>query len=175
VSYRMTSNEKQMIIEARLADERTTIEVRLADLHEHGSVLEACQATPVGHAEWQLPTFTRASQNVATVAVLLDTLPAPSTDQVGTVYQQLKNILGTTTTQHVESSLQHRVKALTSPPAHPKDGGQRATQGALEAGMASSPVRISAYDELSWPGTWSEPQKYRWHCLGDDNAQSWGL
>jgi hypothetical protein len=35
----------------------------------------------------QLPTFARASQNMAAMAVLLDTLPAPSTNEVGEVYQ----------------------------------------------------------------------------------------
>jgi hypothetical protein len=37
-----------------------------------------------------------ANQNVAIMAVLLDTLHAPSTDGVGKVYQQLQNILATT-------------------------------------------------------------------------------
>jgi hypothetical protein len=62
-------------------------------------VLEAGQAGTIDHAEQQLPTFTRASQNVAAAAALLDTLPTPSIDGVGKVYQQLKNILGTTTAQ----------------------------------------------------------------------------
>jgi hypothetical protein len=34
---------------------------------------------------------------MVTMDALLDMLPAPSTDGVGKVYQQLKNILGTTT------------------------------------------------------------------------------
>jgi hypothetical protein len=46
--------------------------------------------------EWQLPTFTKDSQNMAAPATPLDTLPAPSTDGVGEVYQWLKNILCTT-------------------------------------------------------------------------------
>jgi hypothetical protein len=58
--------------------------------------------------EKQLPTFARASQNVAIVAALLNTLSAPSTDRVGKVYQQLKNILGTAAAQQAETSLQHR-------------------------------------------------------------------
>jgi hypothetical protein len=37
-------------------------------------------------AERQLPTFTMASQNVAVMAMLLDTLPAPSTNGVGEMY-----------------------------------------------------------------------------------------
>jgi hypothetical protein len=39
------------------------------------------------HAKRQLPTFTRASQNIVTVATLLDTLHTPSIDGVGEVYQ----------------------------------------------------------------------------------------
>jgi hypothetical protein len=46
--------------------------------------------------EQQLPAFATASQNVATVAALLDTLPLASTDGVGEMYQRLKSILGTT-------------------------------------------------------------------------------
>jgi hypothetical protein len=36
---------------------------------------------------------------MAVVATLLDSLPAPSIDGAGEVYQRLKNILGTTTVQ----------------------------------------------------------------------------
>jgi hypothetical protein len=39
------------------------------------------------------------------MAALVDTLPAPSSDEVGKVYQQVKNMLDTATTQQVESSL----------------------------------------------------------------------
>jgi hypothetical protein len=39
--------------------------------------------------------FIRAIQNVVTAAVLLDTLPVPSTSGVDKVYQQLKDFLGT--------------------------------------------------------------------------------
>jgi hypothetical protein len=93
-------------------------------------MLEAGWTAVMVHAERQLPTFTSASQNVATVAALLDTLPAPSTDGVGEMYQQLKSILGTTTAQQAESSLQHWVEASVSPSICPKDGEQRAAQGA---------------------------------------------
>jgi hypothetical protein len=82
----------------------------------------------------QLPAFAKASQNVVTVAALLDALLAPSTDGVGKMYQRLKSILGTTAAQQVESSLQHRVEASILPPTHPKDGGQRAAQATLDAG-----------------------------------------
>jgi hypothetical protein len=71
------------------------IEARLADLHQCESALEADRSMAIDHAERQLPSFAKASQNVASTAALLDTLPAPSTTRVGEVYQWLKNILGT--------------------------------------------------------------------------------
>jgi hypothetical protein len=55
-------------------------------------------------------------------------------------------------------------------PFCPKDGGQRVTQGALEVGTTSSPVRISAYDRLSRPGARSEPQVCQRHHPGDDES-----
>jgi hypothetical protein len=55
------------------------------------------------------PTFARASQNVAAVVALLDTLPTSSTDGVDKVYRRLKDILDVATTQHAESSLQRWV------------------------------------------------------------------
>jgi hypothetical protein len=70
----------------------------------------------IEHAERQLPTFTRASQNMAVAATLLVTLPAPSTDGVGEVYKRLKSILGTATAQQSESFLQHWVEASVSTP-----------------------------------------------------------
>jgi hypothetical protein len=51
------------------------------------------------------PTFTRASQNVVAAASILDSLPTPSFDEVGKVYQQLKDILSTIEVQQAESSL----------------------------------------------------------------------
>jgi hypothetical protein len=42
-------------------------------------------------------TFARASQNVPTVVVLLDTLTVPSADGVDKVYRHLKDILGVVT------------------------------------------------------------------------------
>jgi hypothetical protein len=44
---------------------------------------------------------------MATTATLLDNLPTPSTDGVDRVYRQLKDILGITAAQQMESSLQH--------------------------------------------------------------------
>jgi PleD family two-component response regulator len=85
------------------------VEAKLIDLCQRELVFEADQTMAMERAEQQLPTFTKASQNMAMVTTLLDTLPAPSTNEVGEMYQQLKSILGTATAQQVESSLQHQV------------------------------------------------------------------
>jgi hypothetical protein len=66
------------------------------------------------------PTFTRASQNVAVAAALLDTLLVPSTDGVDKVYRQLKDILGITAVQQAESSFQRRAEVSISSPGHSK-------------------------------------------------------
>jgi hypothetical protein len=80
-------------------------------------------------AEQQLPTFARASQNMAATTSLLDTLPIPSTDGVGELYQQLVNILGIAATQQAESSLQHQVEASVLTPDLSKAGGKRPPKG----------------------------------------------
>jgi hypothetical protein len=47
----------------------------------------------------QLPSFARAIQNVVVAAALLDTLPEPSANGVGEVYQRLKKIVSTAIVQ----------------------------------------------------------------------------
>jgi hypothetical protein len=101
-----------------------------------------------------LPAITRASQNVAAAAMLLDALPAPSIDRVGEVYQWLKSILGATITQQAERSLMHRVEASILLPVDPKDEGHRATQEALDVRMASSPDGFLTYDRPSRLSAW---------------------
>jgi hypothetical protein len=59
------------------------VEARLAGLHQRESTLEAGRVLEMVRMERPLSTFPRASQNVVTLAALLDTLPAPSTDGVG--------------------------------------------------------------------------------------------
>jgi hypothetical protein len=59
---------------------------------------------------------------VAAMAVLLDTLPAPSADVVDKVYQQLKDILSTAVAQQAESSLQRRAETSLLTPDHSKVG-----------------------------------------------------
>jgi hypothetical protein len=111
----------------KLTGKRVAAEARLDDLLQCKSALEASQAVAREHAERQLPTFARASQNVVATTALLDALSAPSTDGVGEVYEWLKSILGATATQQAESFLLYRVKALILLPADSKDGGQMAT------------------------------------------------
>jgi hypothetical protein len=79
-----------------LADEGMVVEARLADHHQHDSVLGVGRTMAMERAEQKLPTFIRATKNVSAVGMLLDTLPTPSTDGVGDMYQQLMTILGTT-------------------------------------------------------------------------------
>jgi hypothetical protein len=85
----LQDNIKREAIQQRgeLIDERTAVEARLADLHQRELALEAGRTVAVKPTELQLPSFASASQNVATMAMRLDTLPAPSSNGVGKVYQ----------------------------------------------------------------------------------------
>jgi hypothetical protein len=132
------------------------VEARLTEMRQRESTPEAGRTTAMERVERQLPTFTKASKNATAAAVLRDTLPAPSTNAVGEVYQRLKSILATAAVQQAESSPQHWVEASVLPLARPKDGGQRAAQGTLDAGAASSPVGFSACDHSSRLGSRSE-------------------
>jgi hypothetical protein len=123
-------------------------------------------------AEQWLPAFAMTSQNVVVAGVLLDALPTPSTNGVGEVYQQLKSILDATAVQQAESSLLHWVEASILLPTDPKDGGQRATQGAPDAGTASSSKGFSTCDHPGRSSARTEPQTYQWHHPRDDGAQS---
>jgi hypothetical protein len=95
----------------------------------------------------QLPIFTMASQNMAAVTALLDTLPVPSTNGVGKVYQQLKNILGTAVTQQVESSLKHRVKVSILTLDHSN------TEGGATGHAGSTKGRNDLLTGNFWPTT----------------------
>jgi hypothetical protein len=52
----------------------------------------------------ECPTFTKASQNVATTDMLLDTLPPSSTEGVDRLYCQLGEILTIVAAQQAECS-----------------------------------------------------------------------
>jgi hypothetical protein len=138
---------------SKLTDERAAIVARLADLHQCESVLEAGQVVAVHRAKQQLPTFTRASQNVAAVAALLDMLPTPSTGEVGEVYQWLYNILGTIIVQQAEGSLQHLVEPSVSAPdcsmvrgggarGHPR-GSRGGNDFLADVDFSLQPVRLT--------------------------------
>jgi hypothetical protein len=58
--------------------------------------------------------FASASQNEATTVALLDTLSASSTNGVGKVYRQLKDILGVAADQKAKSLLQQRAEVSVS-------------------------------------------------------------
>jgi hypothetical protein len=67
-------------------------------------------ALAVSHEGGQCPAFTRAGQNVATVVMLLGTLPPPSTDGVDRLYHQLGEILSISAVWQVECTRWRRVK-----------------------------------------------------------------
>jgi hypothetical protein len=71
----------------KIDGKRAAIEARLADLHQRESALRVDWVMTIDQEGWWLPTFARASQNVVVTTALLDTLPKPSTDGVGEVYQ----------------------------------------------------------------------------------------
>jgi hypothetical protein len=92
----------------------------------------------INHEGTPHPSFARASQNVATTTTLLDTLPTPSTDEVGKLYQQLKDILGVATEQQAGSSFQRRAIVSLSSPGHSKANRQRTMTEHPTAGTMSS-------------------------------------
>jgi hypothetical protein len=149
----------------RSIGERAAIEARLADLHQCESILDANQVTTTNCEGQQLPSFTKASQNVAAATALLDTFPVPSINEVAKVYQQLKNILDIATTQQAESSLQHRVEAFILTLDHSNAEGQRAAQESPEAGTTSSLAWISVHNKLGCLGDRLEPQVRHQHCM----------
>jgi hypothetical protein len=85
-----------------LAGEQAALDAQLTELHRcKATLLMKCAATidftkaqawaravtaTINNKGMPRPTFARASQNVATSAALLDTLPMPSTNEVGRVY-----------------------------------------------------------------------------------------
>jgi hypothetical protein len=87
-----------------LARDQEALDAQLTKLHRHKAALGTERAatidftkaqararaitTTINHEGTSRPTFARASQNVAAATVLLDTLPAPSSDGVDKVYDQ---------------------------------------------------------------------------------------
>jgi hypothetical protein len=107
------------------------------------------------------PTFTRASQNKAVAAALLDTLPMPSTNGVDGVYHQLKDILSIATEQQAESSLQQWVEASISSPSHSK-ASQHET--ALELPMVQTVSSSAWAPNRLWQGPRADALSL-WHVV----------
>jgi hypothetical protein len=82
------------------------------------------------------PTFARASQNMAAVAALQDTLPASFTEGVDKVYHQLKDILGAATAQQVERAyFSGRLRFRPRAQAAPRPADQGPLQSPLRLGL----------------------------------------
>jgi hypothetical protein len=109
---------------------------------------------------------------MATMVALLDTLPTPSIDGVGKVYQQLKKHPRNRRHTAGGELLTILRQGLYFDPRLSQERGAEVTQGALEVGTTSSPARILVYDRLSRPGARLEPHVRRRHRPGDDDAQS---
>jgi hypothetical protein len=84
-------------------------------------------------------------------AVLLDTLPPPSTDGVDRVYRQLKGILSVAAEQQAESLLQRRDEVSISSLGRSNASQQRTKTELPAARTASSPARALTYFQLGNP------------------------
>jgi hypothetical protein len=98
-------------------------------------------AAAINHEGTPHPIFARAIQNVVVATSLLDTPLVPSTDGVGKVYRQLKDILGIAAMQRTESSLQQWAKVCVSSLGYSKASQQRTTTENPAVGTTTSPVR----------------------------------
>jgi hypothetical protein len=105
------------------------------------------------------------------MTALLDTLPKPFADRVDKVYPQLKDILGTSIAQQVESSPQRQAEVSISSPSCSKSRWLKAAQEPPAVGTASSLAWISVNDRLSHSDVRSEPQVHRQNHHGDKDAQ----
>jgi hypothetical protein len=85
---------------------------------------------------------------VVTAAVLLDTLPVPSTDEVDRMYHQLKDILSVATKQQTESSLQWWAEVSVLSLGHSKASRQRTMMELSVAGTTSSPGAFCGWDYI---------------------------
>jgi hypothetical protein len=102
---------------------------------------------------------------VAASAALLETLPAPSANLVDMLYRELKDILGITVAQQMESSLQRQAEVSIPIPPCSKAGQQKAAMEPLMVGTTSSPARILAHSNRH-----PEPQAHYQGHLGDKDA-----
>lgn len=151
----------------RLATEQVAVETQMAELRQRQTELAAEQgrrvdatsararardvAAAINQDGAPRPTFARASQNVAAAAALLGTLPAPSTDAVGQVYHQLREILNVAAEQQAASSLQRRAESTVASPGRSRGTRQRAPAGPPPAGSVAAPARPSVRERLGNP------------------------
>jgi hypothetical protein len=153
----------------KLADEQATLDAQLTELHRRKAALWTERATTIdftkaraqvraiitaiNHEGAPRPTFTKASQNVAAAAVLLDTLPSPSTDGLDTVYRQLRDILSVAAEQQAEVS----VLSL----GHSKASLQRTATEHPTIGTSSLPARAPSRLRPGRPSGCPEPPACR--------------
>jgi hypothetical protein len=117
--------------------------------------------TAINREGEQRPALAKASQNVVMGVTPLDTLLAPSADATGKVYCQMKDILGTTAVQQVESSLKCQAKVSVSSLGHSKVNRHKAATEPLVVGTTSSPAQILVCARLSHPNGHSKHPAHR--------------
>ena len=121
------------------------IEAQLAELQRRQEALDTEQGRQVNNTaarvrarhvaaalsrdEAPRAPLARASQNVAAATALLETLPEPSSGEVGRVYDRLKKILNIAAIQQAESSLQRRAEITVSSPGHSMGARQKTAPG----------------------------------------------
>jgi hypothetical protein len=111
-AHAQQANAERKVLQRRgkLTGKQAITAAQLYGPHQHKPVLEAERILMMG----------LASENVATIAMLLDTLPPPSTDRVNRLYRQLGEILIIIAAQQAECSFWHRAGGSTSSLVHPR-------------------------------------------------------
>jgi hypothetical protein len=143
------------------AGEQEALDSQLTELHQCKVTLGTERATTIeftkvearardvtatiNHEGTSRPTFARASSNVATSMVLLDTLPVPSTSRVNKVYHQPRDILSVAAEQQVESSLMWWAKVSVLSLGYSRDSRQKTTLKHPVVGTASSTARALSH------------------------------
>jgi hypothetical protein len=149
-------------LQGPLVSKQVTITTQSPELHHREPMLRTervvtvdlttSQARPKGIAPaisrdgGPCPAFTSASQNVTTVAVLLDTLAAPSADGVDRVYRQLREILTIADARQVKTSIQRRAGVSIPSPVRFRVSWQRTIVEPSMIGTASSSAWVPAQD-----------------------------
>jgi hypothetical protein len=106
------------------------------------------------------------------VAAALDTPPTPSTDEVDSMYHQLRDTLGVATEQQMESSLQRWAKVSVSSSGRSKASQQRTVMELPTAVTMSSPARAPTRLQLGHPRRHPEPPTCHQARRGDEWVRS---